>query len=329
MKRFNVYVLMMSFLVLSTTFVQAQVTTKKPTKTTTTTKTSRVISTLPVDSTKPQEVSTSGKVAVTSSTAKSTVQTATETPAMPSRSKISATPTLGANRTRSGANTQTQEMPVEIADIRVVAMTTPGNYTHRWEVDVRNKTNSYLVYPVTVNVTQFANGQSAGIAGGAGTPNMNANETKTVSGGFKMSQGVDRLSIALVHDGKHITRVFNVTPNNGANAVNAQEVSIEIVDARIIDVPDDSAATHRWEADVRNNSNVAVPYPVVVGVTQVSNGQIAGTAGSNSSPTMNANETKTITGWFKMLSGVDSLSMDLSCVGTHHATRVVSVTAPE
>jgi hypothetical protein len=165
MNKFKVYFLMMSFLVLSTTLVRAEVNTRTTTK------------------------------ATAAPVASPVVQAVTKTSGMPTRPGIPATPTFGANKMRTGANTQQQEMLIEIAAARVVIVPNNNSYTHRWEVDVRNKTYSPIAEQIRAEGSQCKGAQNVAIAGASSIMGIGPNEVKTISGGFKAADGVDNIKI--------------------------------------------------------------------------------------------------------------------------------------
>jgi hypothetical protein len=87
--------------------------------------------------------------------------------------------------------------PVVVVDARVVVVPNNNSYTHRWEVDVRNTSDSFLSVQtlIIVETHQYNGTQIAGISGGAGINGMAASEVKTISGGFKAATGANRLRI--------------------------------------------------------------------------------------------------------------------------------------
>jgi hypothetical protein len=87
--------------------------------------------------------------------------------------------------------------PVVVVDARVVVVPNNNSYTHRWEVDVHNTSDSLLSVQTIIGVEthQYNGTQIAGISGGASIRGMAASETKTISGGFKAAAGANRVHI--------------------------------------------------------------------------------------------------------------------------------------
>jgi hypothetical protein len=96
-------------------------------------------------------------------------------------------------------NTQSTQpaTPVVVVDNRVVVVPNNNSYTHRWEVDVRNTSDSFLSVQTIISVEthQYNGTQIAGISGGATIRGMAASEVKTISGGFKAAAGASRIRI--------------------------------------------------------------------------------------------------------------------------------------
>jgi hypothetical protein len=87
--------------------------------------------------------------------------------------------------------------PVVVVDARVVVVPNNNSYTHRWEVDVHNTSDSLLSVQtiIIVETHQYNGTQIAGISGGASIRGMAASETKTISSGFKAAAGANRVHI--------------------------------------------------------------------------------------------------------------------------------------
>jgi hypothetical protein len=94
-------------------------------------------------------------------------------------------------------NTASQQSPMLAVDaVRVVPVAQPSVYTHRWEVDVRNKIQSPIDQQIIAEASQITStdGITAG-AGGSSITHLDPLEVKTISGGFKKRTDAIRIQV--------------------------------------------------------------------------------------------------------------------------------------